>query len=138
MRLLHKVVGVTVVVIFLLTGQYLEFYYPEMKGVDDGTRMMFRSRHIYILLAGLLNIGIGTYFSYRHERWRKVLQLTGSSLIIFAPVLLIGAFFYEPRLAALQKTLTLPAILAVFVGTLFHLLSGVRQKTDSSAITHKV
>lgn len=127
MKLLHQIIGIVVVVIFLLTGQYLEFYYPRMEEVGDGMRMLFRSRHIYILLAGLVNICIGTYFSYRKERWRQVLQLTGSLLLLAAPFLLLIAFFYEPRLPNLQRTFTLPAINLLLAGTLLHLLSGLRQ-----------
>ena len=134
MKLLHQIIGIVVVIIFLLTGQYLDFYYPEMEGVSDGMRMLFRSRHIYILLAGLLNIGIGTYFSYRKERWRRLLQLTGSTLVLVAPFLLLAAFFYEPPRANLQRTFTLPAIVALLTGTLLHLLSGARQSKASFKI----
>jgi hypothetical protein len=131
MKLLHTIVGITVVVIFLLTGQYLDFYYPHMEGVGDGMRMLFRSRHIYILLAGLINIGIGTYFSYQQKRWRQIMQLTGSTLLLIAPFLLLAAFFYEPPRANLQRTFTLPAIVALLAGTLLHLLSGARQSKDA-------
>jgi hypothetical protein len=124
MKLLHQIVGIIVVIIFLLTGQYLSIYYPHMNGVSDGMRMLFRSRHIYILMAGLLNIGIGTYFSYRPTRWRKALQLAGSLLLLLAPFLLIAAFFSEPQLPNLQRHFTLPAIEALFAGALLHLLSG--------------
>jgi hypothetical protein len=128
MKLLHQILGILVVVIFLLTGQYMGFYYPEMEAVDDGTRMMLRSRHIYILLAGLINLGIGVYFSWRPERWRKSLQILGSIFILVAPLLLIGAFFYEPRLANLQSSFTLPAMISLLAGTLIHLLSGIKQR----------
>ena len=132
MKLLHQITGILVVVIFLLTGQYLDFYYPHMDGVSDGVRMMFRSRHIYILLAGLLNIGIGVYFSYHKKFWRKILQLTGSSMLLVAPLLLTAAFFYEPTHGHLQRPFTLPAIVALLSGTLLHLLSGIRQSGESA------
>jgi hypothetical protein len=124
MKLLHQIVGIAVVFIFLLTGQYMEFYYPRMDELNDGARMMLRSRHIYILLAGLLNIGVGAYFSYRTVWWRRALQLTGSMLIIVATSLLIGAFFYEPQLSGLPRPLTLPGIVSLSVGALCHLFSG--------------
>lgn len=120
--MLHQITGIFVVIVFLLTGQYLEIYYPQMDQVGDGTRMLLRSRHIYILMAGLLNIGIGVYFSYQKKRWRKILQLIGSVLVLLAPFLLIIAFFYEPTDRGLPRTFTLPAIVALFAGTLCHLL----------------
>ena len=128
MKLLHQIVGVLVVLIFLLTGQYMDFHDPHMSELSDGVRMMFRSRHIYILLAGLINVGLGTYFSYRRSLWRRVLQFTGSLLVMLAPLMLIGAFFYEPRLDKLQGPLTLPAIISLFAGVLLHMISGTRLK----------
>ena len=129
MKLLHQIVGVSVVVIFLLTGQYMEFHDPRMEELSDGARMLFRSRHIYILLAGLVNVSVGAYFSYRTRLWRRILQWVGSSLIIVAPLLLIGAFFYEPTMKGLPRPLTLPGIVALLVGALCHLLSGAWAET---------
>ena len=135
MKRLHLVVGLFVVVAFLLTGQFMDHHHPKMSDLDDGTRMMFRSRHIYLLLAGLVNLGIGMYFSYRTGRWQKLLQAIGSTLIIIAPFLSIAAFFYEPTIQGLQRTFSLPAIVALLAGTLFHLISGVRQGRNT-VITH--
>lgn len=131
MKRLHQVVGLAVIVAFLLTGQFMDHHNPKMPDLDDGTRMMFRSRHIYILLAGLVNLGIGTYFGYRTGRWQKIVQAIGSGLIIIAPFLLISAFFYEPTIEGLQRTFSLPAIVALLAGTLFHLISGVRQGSNT-------
>jgi hypothetical protein len=134
MKKLHQIVGLFIVVAFLLTGQYMDFHQPRMEELDDGTRMMFRSRHIYILLAGLVNLGVGVYFSYRSERWRKALQLAGSVLIIIAPFLLLCAFFYEPTLQGMQRTLTLPAIVAISVGALCHLFSGMSRRKNHTTV----
>ena len=64
MKRLHLIIGLTVVVIFLLTGQYMEYVHNRL--LLDGTRMLYRSRHIYLLLAGLLNLILGIYF-VRHR-----------------------------------------------------------------------
>jgi hypothetical protein len=130
MKRLHVIVGLVVVVAFLLTGQYMEFHDPKVRELDDGMRMMFRSRHIYILLAGLINPGVGAYFTIRVGRWSRGLQVAGSFLIIIAPFLLLTAFFREPNVAGLQGTFTLPGIFAVFLGTFFHLISGARKDRD--------
>jgi hypothetical protein len=112
----------------------MDFHNPPVREMtDEGTRMMFRSRHIYILLAGLLNLGIGVYLTSRRERWRRRLQLTGSALLIIAPLVMTGAFFYEPTLKGLPSTLTLPALVALILGVLCHFLSGMRQGKDRSA-----
>jgi xanthine/uracil permease len=88
---------------------------------------MFRSTHIYILLSGLLNLGIGTYLILSKQKWRRVLQLIGSSFVLVAPPLLICAFFYEPSSRSLERPLTLPAMLLLLIGTLSHVLSTARR-----------
>ena len=128
MKRLHLIFGVLVILVFLLTGQYMDFHDPKVREMtDEGARMMFRSRHIYILLAGLVNLGVGIYFTYHRAPWRKTLQIVGSILILLAPLAMTGAFFYEPTLKGLQRPLTLPAIVALFAGVFLHLFSGARQ-----------
>jgi hypothetical protein len=125
-RLLHKVAGVLTVLIFLGTGAYMRFNSPALFESDPAVRMMFRSTHIYILLAGLLNIGIGAYVVLSPRRWRRILQFIGSGFVLIAPVLLIFAFFYEPSSRSVERPLTLPAMLLLLTGTLSHLLSTAR------------
>jgi hypothetical protein len=135
MKTLHRTFGVLVILAFLLTGQFMDFQRPPVREMaDEGARMMYRSRHIYILLAGLLNLGVGVYFVPWRERWRKLLQLAGSILLILAPLLMIGAFFYEPTLKGLPRPLTLPALVALIVGVFCHLFSGIGRNRDSSAV----
>ena len=122
-RLLHKLTGIVTVLIFLGTGAYMRFNSPALFESDPTVRMMFRSTHIYILLSGLLNLGIGSYLLLSRQRWRRILQLIGSSFVLVAPVLLICAFFYEPSSRSVERPLTLPAMLFLLIGTLSHLLS---------------
>jgi hypothetical protein len=129
MKPLHLIFGLLVLVVFLLTGQYMSIYYNHMVGVSDGLRLLYRTRHIFILLAGLLNLGIGIYISYRQQLWRKVLQWLGSSLIVLASLLFIAGFFYEPKLTNLYTPLSHWGTYTIVAGTLFHLISGVQQKS---------
>ena len=94
--------------------------------LGDATRMMFRSRHIYILLSGLVNLAVGTYFVRRAGGWRRTLQAIGSILVLSAPLLLLAAFFTEPGLPGLRRHFTLPAIIILSVGTLLHAFSSIR------------
>jgi hypothetical protein len=136
MKRLHLTFGVLVVIVFLLTGQYMDFQSPKVRELaDEGTRMMFRSRHIYLLLAGLVNLGLGVYFTYRAARWRKLLQIAGSVLILLAPLLMTAAFFYEPTLNGLKRTFTLPAVVALFAGVFLHLFGGIRQAGEPRSRT---
>jgi hypothetical protein len=134
MKRLHLTFGVLIVIVFLLTGQYMDFQNPKVRELaDEGTRMMFRSRHIYLLLAGLINLGVGAYFIYHKASWRRALQIAGSVLILLAPLLMTAAFFYEPRLQGLKRTFTQPAIIALFAGVFLHLFSGVGRGAKPAA-----
>jgi hypothetical protein len=126
MKLLHLVVGVTILFVFLLTGQYMDYLDVRSGVLGETARVMFRSRHIYLLLAGLVNVGIGSYFFDRERGWRRLLQLLGSALVVAAPLLMLAAFFTEPGVPGLPRHFTLPAIVMLSVGTLLHALSGFR------------
>src|ERR1051325_5352148 len=110
MRLLHLSVGAFVLFVFLLTGQYMDYLDVRSGALGEATRMMFRSRHIYLLLAGLVNLAIGSYFSKRTGGWRSGLQTIGSLLVLVAPALMLAAFFTEPGAPGLRRHFTLPAI----------------------------
>lgn len=131
-RLSHQTLGVLTVIAFLLTGQYMDFYEPAMPELDRGVRMMFRSTHIYILLAGLLNIAIGVNLSFSKTRWRKALQLIGSYLIVAGPFMLIAAFFYEPVHTDLRRPITEPAMIGLLTGTLCHMVGAAFRSQDAS------
>ena len=49
-----------------------------------------------------------------------------SALVVVAPVLMAAAFFAEPVGPGLKRHFTLPAVVAVAVGTLLHAVSGIR------------
>ena len=114
-------------VIFLLTGQYMDRVHDHLQGMPDGPRMLYRTRHIYILLSGLLHLGIGSYFKYRSESVRRIVQLLGSLLITIAPILFIIGFFREPHLSGLYAPLSKNGIILIAIGTLLHLVSAVNE-----------
>lgn len=128
MKKIHLIFGVFVVLAFLLTGQYMDKVYNHMVGVPDAQRLLFRTRHIFILLAGLLNLAIGAYFTYRIESWRRTIQLLGSLLVFAASCLFLVAFFYEPHLGDLHTPLSHWGTYTIAAGALLHVLSGMRQK----------
>ena len=128
MKRFHLIFGVIIVIVFLLTGQYMDRYHQHLMYMTDGPRMLYRTRHIFILMSGLLHLGIGAYFSYRSGSVRRVLQIIGSVLITVAPVLFTIAFFYEPHLDDLNTPLSLSGTISISAGTLLHLFSGVGKR----------
>ena len=127
MKRFHLIFGLTVLLVFLLTGQYMDKFHNHLEHMADGPRMLYRTRHIFILMSGLLHVGIGTYFSSRPTATRRALQIMGSTLITVATVLFTIAFFYEPHLEHLSTPLSLTGTITIAVGTLLHLFSGVRE-----------
>ena len=121
------------VVAFLLTGQYMDKFYNHMVGVPDAQRLLYRTRHIFILLAGLLNLGIGAYFIYRIETWRRRAQLLGSLLIFAASFLFLIAFFYEPGLSDLHTPLSHWGTYTIAAGAVLHVISDMHQKRVTDA-----
>ena len=102
----------------------MDKHFNHMVGMPDAPRLLYRTRHIFILLAGLLNLAIGAYFTYRIQLWRRMVQLLGSLLVFIASLLFIIAFFYEPKLDNLYTPLSHWGTYAIAIGTLLHLVSG--------------
>lgn len=129
MKRFHLLFGFAVVIIFLLTGQYMEYVHNRL--LPDGMRMLYRSRHIYLLLTGLLNLSIGLYFISRPSGWRRTLQRLGSILIALAPCLLLVGFFSEPQKGPEQTMVAPFGIFAAALGMLFHLIGGLKRSSET-------
>jgi hypothetical protein len=129
MKKVHLIFGIFIVFGFLMTGQYMDKYYNHLDGLPDGQRLLFRTRHIFILLAGLLNLGLGAYFTYRIQTWRRTMQVIGSVLIFTASLLFLIAFFYEPNLDDLHTPLSHWGTYTISAGAVLHVISGVNQKS---------
>lgn len=127
MRRFHLYFGTAIVIVFLLTGQYME--YVHNRTLPDGPRLLYRSRHIYLLFAGLINLSIGTYLSYRPIGWRRTIQAIGSMLLAAGPALLLIGFFREPSRGANQTMLAPIGIFVTTLGTMLHLVSATRRKS---------
>ena len=125
MKRLHLIIGLTVVFIFLLTGQYMEYVHNRL--LPDGTRMLYRSRHIYLLLSGLLNLILGIYFVPPPQGWRRTVQIIGTILIVLSPGLLLAGFFSEPQRGPDQTRVAALGIFSIALGTLLHALVQLRR-----------
>ena len=130
MKKIHLIFGVLVVIAFLLTGQYMDKFYNHMRGIADAPRLLYRTRHIFILFSGLLNLGIGAYFTYRTENWQRTLQVLGSLFIFAASLLFIIGFFDEPNRGDLRTPLSHYGAYAIAAGAVLHVISGVKSKDE--------
>src|SRR5208282_2203142 len=68
---------------------------PRLRVLGDEVRLMYRSRHIYLMASGMANVLLGVYLVPSRVGWRRGLQRAGSILFLAAPVLLAAAFFAE-------------------------------------------
>lgn len=104
LRLLYLTVGILTVLIFIATGQYLKHKFPNKEGMDLTFRAMQRSRHIFILLSGLVLAGIGTYFQSAKAQFFIRVQYLAFVTLMIANTLFIYAFFYEVETHFIPKT----------------------------------
>jgi len=125
MKRLHLIIGITVIVIFILTGQYMEYVHNRI--LPDGTRMLYRSRHIYLLLSGLLNLILGIYVVPQSHGWRRSIQIVGTILILLSPALLLAGFFSDPQRRPDQTWVAAFGIFSIAIGTLLHALVQLRR-----------
>jgi hypothetical protein len=123
MRRLHLITGLVGVAAFLASGLYMHLGYDHLRGMDDARRLLFRSTHIYLLFASLLNLALGLYRLPQPTGWRRWLQAAGSVLVLAAPPLLAAGFLTEPWLTELARPYSRPAIYGSLAGMLLHAVS---------------
>jgi hypothetical protein len=137
MRRLHLTFGLLGVVVFVLTGQVMRHHAPPMRELTPDVRMMYVSRHIYLLGSALVNLTLGLYLWALPPGWSHTFQQIGSVLLLISPILLTVAFFQEPAYGLAGRSWRSSfAIYALLAGASFHALSflggagGLRVRQD--------
>src|SRR5690349_5688564 len=96
-----------------------------LEGMEPGARLLYRSRHIYLLAAALVHLALGAYLVRAERGWRGGLQLVGSALLLAAPVLLMTAFVRDPPAMQLNGAAGHFGLYAFAAGTTAHVLSRI-------------
>lgn len=133
LKRLHRWTGLVTVVVFLLTGLYMRWQFPGLYDGNETIRYLFRANHIYLLMAGLLNVGLGLYFVAYPASWRRTLQRAGSALLLAAPVILLAAFFLEPPQAMPERPITAAGLFASLIGTGCHFIATFSRRRRGEA-----
>lgn len=120
---IHRILGIVMALVFVGTGAYMHFAYDHLEGMDDAQRLLFRSVHIYLLLSSLVNFALGIHYWIHPKQTLRWVQTVGSTLIGLSPFLFLLAFFNEPFLDELQRPFSRPAIYAIAIGSLMHLIA---------------
>ena len=92
---LHLGIGISGLIIFALTGLYMDRVLGLPSSEFDVQRMMYRASHIYLLLVSCGVLLVGCYWQV-FTGLAKKLQVFGSVLMWAAFGLLLAAFFSEP------------------------------------------
>ncbi|MCD2259418.1 hypothetical protein [Psychroserpens luteolus] len=128
----HLFFGIIIVIVFLLTGQYMHHKYDHLKDMELMNRALFRAGHLYILLFGLVNVALGAYMKPRKHKFLNKVQSFGSVTIIIASCLVIYAFFTELPTEDIERPLTRLSLYMVFFGVTIHgLISLMKNKLEN-------
>ena len=127
LRKLHFVVGLAGLAAFIVTGVYMRAGFPDLYAANDVLRYLYRSNHVYVLLASLVNLALGVHLTPVEPGWRATASLLGSLLALASPVVLCFAFFIEAPVASPQRVWTLLGVSTVAAGIALHVLGGMRR-----------
>jgi len=123
---IHRWLGLAAITVFLGTGIYMRASHLENLPLDSGLRALFRSRHVYLLFAGLLNVAVGLGYKIPATgRGHRIAPL-GSLLVMTSPILAAVAFVREPVGTGTSGPLSALAVFAAVLGMLFYELGAWR------------
>ena len=132
LRTLHFAVGIAGVAAFLATGVFMPAGFPDLHAANEILRYLARSNHVYVLLASLVNVGLGVHLTVPRPGWRVTVSLLGSLLALASPVVLCFAFFLEAPVPTPERIVTQLGVIALTAGIALHVLGGTRRRIDSN------
>jgi hypothetical protein len=118
LRTAHLAIGAVTIGAFLVTGMVMYAHEPPLSAMDWGERLLFRSRYIYILCAGLVNLSLGLHYALPAVGARRGVAVAGSVLALASTALLFFAFFGEPMAGREPGTLSVFGLYALFAGVI--------------------
>jgi hypothetical protein len=125
MAYLHLILGIILFIVFVTTGRFMRWDFPDKEIIPPELRILMRSRHIYILFSALIHLALGVYLQISPKGWRKWLQIFGSGLLILASALLIWGFISETYYLKTFSALSRNGIYLSLAGIAFHLIGGL-------------
>ena len=106
-------------------------HHPRMQSLTADVRMMYVSRHIYLLGAALVNLVLGLYLNLHAPGWRRVMQQIGSLLILLSAASLLLAFMAEPALGMAGRSWrSYFGLIALFAGVMTHTVASIARKPN--------
>jgi len=124
-KTLHFWIGLLGVLVFILTGQYMDHEYNHLSDMSDGPRMLFRSGHIYFLLASVINLVLGVYWVRATSQVSRLIQILISVIVFLSPFLLIVGFFTEPHMHDLLRPYSRLGLYGIFAAAILLVLQSI-------------
>lgn len=117
---IHFYFGIIIIIAFLFTGQYMHHKFDHLENMELMNRALFRAGHLYILLFGLINVSLGTYFKISETKYLKTIQLFASGVTLFATILVTYGFFAELPTEQIERPLTRISLYLILLGVSVH------------------
>lgn len=128
LRMAHLVIGAITVVALLITGMLVAGHEPPVAAMEWGERLLFRSRHIYLLCGGLVNLALGVHYGLPGRAAQRGMAVAGSTLALVGTVPLFFAFFAEPMTGRPPGPLSSLGLFALFGGVLLYAAVSLRSE----------
>jgi len=126
LRRIHWVVGIGALLLFVSSGAYMRWIHqPPVEELNDGTRALYRSRHIFLLLVSVANLARAAGASIPKAPATGA-TLFASAILLVSPVLLAAAFYVEPPLGVDGRSYSTPALYSLFGAALVFAFQGRR------------
>lgn len=126
----HLIVGCLFLLIFLATGVYMLFGFPELFSGREEVRMMYRATHIYILMASLVNLMAANCNQHASSRPLLLFRVFASGLVLISPLLMTVAFWFEPPAYLIDRPISFWGVLTLLLGVLTHSAINVWQSVQ--------
>lgn len=133
LRTLHLIIGIAGLLAFVLSGQYMHHFLDHLQGMPDGARLMYRSAHLYLFWASLLNLLLGSYLDCATQGGIRRFQILASAMIVLAPFLIGFSFFVESNSTELFRPFARVGIYSALAGCIIHafVASAMRRQNGS-------
>lgn len=134
LRIAHLVVGIVGLILFLLSGQYMDLVHDHLRGMPDGPRLLFRSTHIFLLWSSLLNLLLGCYLTSTAPAFLRYVRVIGSYALLVGPPLLAASFLVESQTETLVRPIARVAIYLALAGAIAHAIAALwpRRTTNNA------
>jgi len=119
---LHIALGTIGLILFALQGQYMAriLGVPDLPDVE---RLLYRSAHIYFMLACLANIAVGVYSTPTNVH--SLIRKLTSFVLLVTPVMLFVSFFWETTPQSIDRPMLSSALYLLFGSGVLLLLESI-------------